>query len=394
VLLLIKVQLYPGYPLPDPSWITEGARSLAGVLRGFPAELLVLVGGAFLWWRGWHTATREVSFTTIVTGFQFGVVTLLLVLFLASFTEAAVGNAYLLVLAFLGFALASMAMARSQETVGRWTGIQRRRWTGLLLVSTGLVLLLGILVGALVTADLLQLLVAALGWMWGLLVKAFVFLANLWPASELPEPLPGTPSSAGEEEALRQGIRDWLPRIFRQVGGYAVIGTMTVLLVLAMWQISSQVAGWLRRMLTVPKGTVEPLSGAFREDILALLRGLAKALLSIILVMRGWLGWRRRASFPQGAASVRGVYRSMLRWAARAGWPRASSQTPYEYLRALEPQLATGKEHLEAITLAYVSTRYGCYLPGGEEPGRVRESWHILRRVRLRRPDKDAAITT
>ncbi|GAJ09740.1 unnamed protein product, partial [marine sediment metagenome] len=244
------------------------------------------------------------------------------------------------------------------------SGLYQGHWSGLLLVSISLVLILGLIVGSAITPDLLQLVWTAVKWVLGLIMKVLAFIASLFPASEPVELPPAMPMPEMEPdggfklwtmpEAVRSGLRITLGAVFF---GLALV---------ALWRVSSQIFGWLRRKLasSMAGAEFEPLPGAFRADLLGFLKRILSGLLRLRLpfLTRGKL----RSVLPE-VASVRQLYRQLLRWAATSGYPRHISQTPHEYLYTLVDLLPEAREDLGFITQQYVTARYGTSLPTEDE---------------------------
>jgi len=82
--------------------------------------------------------------------------------------------------------------------------------------------------------------------------------------------------------------------------------------------------------------------------------------------------------------SVRQIYRQLLRWASSGGYPRHQSQTPYEYFYTLAGLLPEAQAELDLITQQYVRTRYGASPPAEIKLQELRQSWHKVRRSRLK----------
>jgi len=148
--------------------------------------------------------------------------------------------------------------------------------------------------------------------------------------------------------------------------------------------VSSQIIHWLRQRLeNLNDVEVEPMSGAFLDDLLYLFKAL---LLSISRFFRFLLRpfrpqKSRRASAPE-ISSIRTIYRRMLGWAASAGCPRKATQTPYEYLRVLAQWLPEVGQDFTLITNHYVLVRYGDFVPGHDTLHQVKATWENLRQFK------------
>ena len=135
---------------------------------------------------------------------------------------------------------------------------------------------------------------------------------------------------------------------------------------------------------------VESLPGAFKADMINLLRSILNGLFWLFR-----LPYRLKRLpglvLPE-ADSARQVYHHFLRWTGAGGYPRQVFQTPYEYLTSMVKLLPEAQEDLAIITEQYVAARYSSSLPGGDELNRMKQSWHRVRRNRLRKPHGEPAV--
>jgi len=384
MLLMVKVQLFWDLPLSDPAWLLSVPRSIAEVIYTFRPELLILLSTGIIWWLSRQLASRAVNFAAMVTEFQFGLVMLILIFFIASGLEATPDNPVPIALAFFLFALLGISVAHALEGTSWLSGLYQGHWSGLLLVSIGVIFILGLLITWVVTPDLLQLFWAAIKWTWGLIwaliMEIIIFLASLFPTLE-PAELPPAPSMPAMEPA--EDFRLWtMPEGLRsgmRIGwSVLVIGAILV----ALWRISSDIFRWLRRRLASMAGAeFEPLPGAFRADLLNLLKRILFKLLG--LKLPSWLRKKETASPP--VASVRQIYRQLLRWADAAGCSRHVSQTPHEYCYTLAGLVPEAGEDLDSITQHYVRARYGALLSTTNELDGLSQAWHRVKQTRLKK---------
>ncbi len=385
MLLSVKIQLFSDLQWLDVAWLQALPQSITQLLYTFRPELLILVSSAVLWWLGRRLSFRRMNFVTLVTEFQFGLVILLITILIASALEVDLTGSVLLTLVFFFFALLGISIAHAQEGTTWLSDIHKGHWSWLLLVSIGLILIVGLLIGTVVSPELLQAVVAALKWIWGWIVKAIAFIASLFPAPEpgemplLPAPEPGIQPDEGFKlwtipESLRRGLNIAM--------GILWIG----LILVALWQVSSQIYKWLRRRLAGMAGAeVEPLPGAFRADFLAFIRHIFHKLLEFKVLF----GLVRKSGYvlPE-IASVRQIYRQILRWGKAGGCPRQASQTPNDYLCMLVELAPAVSGDLHFITRHYVRARYGTSVPTADELHRLQQSWHRVKQSPLKRSDK------
>ncbi len=389
MLLILKIQLFGGLAWSDPNWLLALPQAIGQIIYlVFRPELLILVSTTIMWWLGRRLAYQRMSFAASVSEFQFGLVILLITFFVISQLKVDPADSVPITLIFFLFALLGISIAHAQEGTSWLSGMNQGHWAGLLLVSISLILILGLLISLVVNPDLLQLIVTALKWVWGLIwgviLKVMAFIASLFPTSgpaELPPaaPMPELEPTPGANiftipEAVENGLR---------------IGWTTLMigfLVFALWRISSQIFGWLRRKLAGMAGAeYEPLPGAFRADFLGLLKRFFR-----LLRLRLSFHFRRKPSsmIPE-IASVRQIYRQLLHWVDTRGYPRQTSQTPHEYLYTLVALLPEAHLDLEFITRQYVGARYGTSSPTEDELRTLRQSWHRIKRNRLKKRDKE-----
>jgi len=385
MLLMVKIQLFSDLQWLNPSWLLAIPQAIGQIIYTFKPELLILASTAIIWWLGRRLAYLRINFAASVSEFQFGLAILLLTFWVTSLLRLDLTESVPTALAFFFFALLGTSIAHAQEGTSWLSGLYQGHWSGLLLVSISLVLILGLLIGSVVTPDLLQLVLAALKWVWGLILKVIAFIASLFPEpepGELPPAMPMPQMEPAEEfklwtmpESVRSGLRLGLGMLWLGIS------------LLALWRISSQIYEWLsRRLASMAGAEIEPLQGAFRADLLSLLKRIILKLLRLGLPFR--LARKSKSLLPE-VATVRQIYRQLLRWAATGGYPRHVSQTPYEYLYTLADLLPEARGDLDFITQQYVSTRYGTSLPTEDALHQLRQSWHEISQNRLNRPGSE-----
>ncbi len=380
MLLMIKAQLFSYLALSDPAWLLALPRAIADILYAFEPELLILLGSALLWWLGRRLARIQTNFTTTTTEFQFGLVIILITFFVATQLNAEMADAVPITLVFSFSALLGISIAHSQEGAGWLSGLYQGHWAGLLLVSISLILILGLLVGSIITPDLLQLILDALKWIWSQIMKVVAFLMNLFPEPGPAEPLPAMPAPPPTEPSEGFDMSNIIPESVRS--GLRLVWTILMVgfLLVFLWRVSSQIFRWLRHKLSTTAGAeIEPLRGAFRADILGLLKRILLKLLGFKLPLR-----RQRQPEPPEITSVRHLYHRLLQWAAAQGRPKSVFQTPFEYLAVLEELLPASRNNLHFITRLYVSARYGLSSPSTEELHQLKQSWHQVKQTRIK----------
>ncbi len=380
MLLIVKVQLFTDLAFSDTTWLLAVPRAVAEVVYTFKPELLIVISSGVIWWLGRRLSYLRVDFASLVSEFQFGLFMLAVAFLAASLLEVNLGSSVSIALSFFLFALLGISVAHALEGTSWLSGLYQGHWAGLLLVSIGLILILGLLISLVVTPDLLQLFLIAIRWVWGLIMRVVAFLFSLFPEPGPVEPPPAMPMPGVEPS---EGFKLWTMPVLVQSGlriGWTVM--VVGFLLFALWRVSSSIFGWLRRRLAGMAGAeFEPLPGAFRADFLGLLRRILLRLLGLKLPVR-----LRASAEPLApeVVSVRQVYRRFLRWAADGGYPRLISQTPHEYSYGLAYLLPEVRDDLDLITQQYVRTRYGTSLPTEYELNQLGQSWHRVRQYHLK----------
>jgi len=378
MLLTVKIQLFANLSMFDPAWIQSVPRAFTQLIYAFEPELLILIATGVIWWLGRRLSIVQTNFTTLVAEFQFSLIILLLTFFVASLLEAALAAPVTVTLVYFIFALPGISIAHALEGKSWLSGLYQGHWSGLLLVSIGLILILGLLVSVIITPQLIESILEVLKWLWSQIWKGVLHLISLLPEPGPAEPLPVTPPPSVDADAVvREAVKEFIPKAVREGLGIGWMILMIGGILAALWQISTQIFSWLRRRFAGMGGAeFESLPGGFRADLLAWLKSIIFKLLGLRLLLR------RRATVEKQlpeVASVRQVYRQFLHWASSTGFPRHLSQTPDEYYYELVELLPESQEDLNLITQKYIMTRYGAWIPDEQELQQIKQSWNRIK---------------
>ena len=288
---------------------------------------------------------------------------------------------------------AGAAAAAVGQGAGRWLNAGPRGvWLLLAAANGAAVIACGLLATLAVTPEALQAVSGVLAAGWDAVserLRTFMTgLAGLFPASGIASVRPVGPGAAAPppptlfHEILR------LPEWLRGTAEAATLLIWAVLLAVAVWRTVSQVAGWLRRRAAeIERAEIERVRGAFRQDLLRLLRRLRTWAKALAEWGRARLGLRAAADAESSeAAAVRRAYRRLLAWSAAAGCNRLPAQTPYEFLERLSLWRPWAGPPLARITECYVRVRYGGERPGAAALLEIEQAWREVKTGRASTP--------
>ncbi len=374
-LVLLLVLFYPAAGPADASWTSMTVEALKGIPVEAGAAVFTVPVTGLLWWLGARLANSRMTYETVVTEFQLGLAVLAGSVFIGYLVGVDQSAAVLTAILFVGLGLVGSAATRTDDGNTLRFFRQGGAWWGMLLVSVGLVLLLGLVVGILFTPEAMQFIARGIRALWGLIERVLDATAGLFSSSPAemeippaPEMLPPQDEGQGFSWGLPEG---WL-RPSRIVYGVLVGG----LLLVVIWRVVSQLFDWVRRRAGHGGVEVESLPGAFRLD-------LARLLHQILTWVGGLFAFgrlsRRGRGGPPCATAVRRVYADMLRWGAESGFPRGSSQTPFEYQQTLCMALPVHRTDVTLITASYVRVKYGALSP---TEGELHELTECRRRLK------------
>lgn len=377
----------------EPAWIHSFSGGLFQVSY-LSTQQLTLACSVLLWWLGSRLLRLRLDFATSLTEFQFGVAILLILFFFESQWDLDLPGLVPLTMAFFVFSFAGTAITHAREGAGWLSGPFRSRWMSLLIFTLVVVLMGGMIIVALVKPDILKLILSLLsmGWtfFWDLIFRVLSFLASLF-SSDQPAPLPAMPAMPAPPPESPSWVKLFrLPEWVRRVGSVVMVCIWMILILAAIWSVSSQIIRWLRQRLEgMSEVEVEPMSGAFLDDLLYLFKWLF--LLTGRFFRFVLRPFRRKRKMPEVSAeisSIRTIYRRMLDWAATLGCPRDVTLTPLEYLKVLSDRIPEAGHEVSIITHQYVLVRYGDYQPTRDTLGRVKATWERLRAVKPAVPGK------
>jgi hypothetical protein len=309
-MLTVKLHLYPAAAWADTAWLMSIPLSIVHVIHDFEPALLVLLSSIILWWLGKRAAQCKPDFIRLLAEFQFGLILLIIAFLIASASDVKIRGVIPLALAFFCFALTGVSTAHSRQDKSWLASMQQGHWGWLLAISICAILIIGLIIGLFVSRDLLQVAVDALKWLWGIFLRIMEFLASLMPDTGGEAALPPPAAMPGTEETetfrlfrLSEGARSVL--------NILMLCIWSVILILALWRVSSQIYNWLARRSARMEGVeVQQLKGAFWADMKAMFKYIGSAFTDLL---KRLFHVEQKSELP-GTAFIRTTYRQMIRW--------------------------------------------------------------------------------
>ena len=297
VLLTVKIQLFGELAWTDTTWLLAVPRAIADIIHTFKPELLVIIVTGVLWWLGGRLVYLQNGFAAQVGEFQLGLVMLVITFLVSSQIGVDLGGPLPVMLVFFLFALLGMSLAHAMEGTSWLSSLNRGHWSVFLLLNIGLILIVGVLISALVTPHLLDILWSGITWVCGYIfwpINAvydwITRLFHLKPAASLNSDEPPPPPSGGHSELVHTVLA---------IVWTLLIGSVVLIGLIRMW---SDILRWLRRKLAdMQEAEFEPLPGTFRVDLFGLLRCILYKLMSL------------RLPFPGGKKGSRQYHRKWTR---------------------------------------------------------------------------------
>src|SRR5919199_373681 len=338
----VRLDQYPGGGLVE--WVVPFLSAVALTLGQVSAPVLAFALALYVWWRGVGIGAQQPSFVDVETAFRWGIGLLIAFgLILAITTRPSLlpsleAQTTPFVVGFFFVSLLTLALGRLESLRSRTRALGlNTQWFGVLLVVAGLVVVAALILGQLLSFNLLTAatrpLFDLLGQLLVLLMYVIVIplayviewliylvLSLINPNTDQPPPQPPQPSD----------VDDLLQRLFSRVltpellVALKALGAAAPVLLMQLW------LDWLRRVLGRRLAS---------GDRAALARGEPGAIAA------------------EEPVSVRALYLKVLRLGDSVGARRASATTALEHLPALRHALEPA-DGLTDLTDAYLRARY------------------------------------
>ncbi len=361
-------------------WLGLLVRAMAVMLGQVSAAALAFGLGLFLWWRGVRLGIQTASYSDVESAFRWGIGLLVAyVLIMAISTRPSLlpvleAQTTPFVVGFFFFSLLTLALGRLESLRTRTRALAiNSQWLGVLVVVAGVVVLLALLVGQLLSFDLLVVATRPLFDLLGLVLLILIYiiviplayivewliyfilsLVNADPTRQPPQPYqPGEVDNL-LQRLLSQSVPPELLAALKAVGAALVLGV--VLLVIARaaarWRSSSadaDAAGEERDSLWEPD--------RLRRALIAWLRALFRRGSPVVAGESNRDATPPRSGGTPAVASVRELYRQLLGLGEAAGSRRMPITTPLEHLPSLQRRLEPEAD-IARLTAAYLDARY------------------------------------
>jgi hypothetical protein len=265
-----------------------------------------------------------------------------------------------------------MGRLESLRTRTRALGVNSQ-WLGALIIVAGLVVLLALVIGQLLSFELLTvatrplfdllgqvivvliyLVVIPLAYIIQLLIYLILSLIKADPNRVPPQPYQPADMDNLLQRLLSEGVSPQLLAVLKAAGAALVLGVALLL-------IARAAARWRSSSADVDAVAEERDSvwaaGRFQRALIEWLRALFRRGSSIAVGQSNEAPTSARETASPAVASVRELYRELLGLGESAGARRRSITTPLEHLPSLQHSLEPA-ENIARLTAAYVEVRY------------------------------------
>jgi hypothetical protein len=393
VLVAVRFDQYPG--ASGLEWLGSLAGALAVVIGQPSGPALALALGLFVWWRGVRLGSQMASFADVESGFRWGIGLLVsFALVLAVSTRPALlptieAQTTPFVVGFFFVSLLTLALGRLESLRSRTRALAlNTQWLGVLIFVAGAVVLVALVIGQLLSFDLLMVatrplfdllgqvlllalyvVVIPLAYLVEWLVYLLLSLLPAWTNQQPPQLLQPADVDNRLQRLLAQEIPPELLMVLKAAGAALLLGV-------ALLAVARATSRWRRPSSDADASAEERDSlweaGRLRRAVLGLLRRLFR---------RGPAGAGGSVgpanAVLEGAAlaqpsSIRELYRQLLRLGESVGAPRGAATTPLEHLPSLQNSLEPAGDAAQ-LTHAYLAVRYAELEPSLAETEAVRD---------------------
>lgn len=324
-----------------------------------------------LWWRGMSLGADELQPRTAELHLQAG----MLLLILTSFATLFIRNdeVFIPIIAFFIGALGAMPLCNLEMTANNSSGRpvpMTRGWWGWIALTVFGVLAIGLMVSALITgrsaAEILALLI-------GVILLPIILLLSIIPVTALDalvEFLRRLSLNFGQLALFGQGIQQ-LPQNENTSPPVAVPPEFNLFFALIVLAGVALLVIWLMQRADKPLFSPQATSGDI-EGVLPDEKKEAEGVISRALglsALRRWLA----------QMTIRRLYVRAANEAGKRGHKRTPSQTPYDFLPAMQRAFPEHAGEARDITEAYVAAHYGQVPDSDEALDALKQAWERMR---------------
>lgn len=339
----------------------------ADIFTMAPAFVTAIV----LWWRGMSLGNEELHPRTAELHLQAG----MLLLILSSFATLFIHNeeVYIPIIAFFIGALGATPLCNLEMTAHSSSGRpvpMTRGWWGWIALTVFGVLAIGLMVSALITgrsaAEILALLI-------GVILLPIILLLSIIPVTALDalvEFLRRLSLNFGQLALFGQGIQQ-LPQNENTSPPVAVPPEFNLFFALIVLAGVALLVIWLMQRADKPLFSPQATSGDI-EGVLPDEKKEAEGVISRALglsALRRWLA----------QMTIRRLYVRAANEAGKRGHKRTPSQTPYDFLPAMQRAFPEHAGEARDITEAYVAAHYGQVPDSDEALDALKQAWERMR---------------
>ena len=407
LVIVVRLDLSGGYGLFDFDWF--------GYVGGDISFLLGAAGyGVFLLWRGISVTTELPTIETLHRRFLLGLTAVLIAFVFAMVTDESGDSRHPLVslgvygVAYFGAGMVAIALANlrniRREMIKRSddTAPSIRQWMVFPIVVVAVMVLVSLLVSAAFSFDIAALLLIPITliakgvtaiilygiiWPLGFVAGGFIWLLQRLGGEVEPEPdgVGGAPELTEEGASFPEDnpgymLPDSVVLAVEWTAG--IIAAIVVILIL------------YKALSKFRRGEKEEEEEGSSESLDAW-DGVKGDLRSFLSMMFGWLRRKRdpiaqpmsvpdsvtAAVEEQREFTIKEIYQGLLWEGGAIGRPRRNAETPYEYEGRIQALDTTQEHALDAITEAYVASRYGGLEPDGDNLLLLNRMWRGLKGI-------------
>lgn len=416
--LIVRAEYGAGFALLDGQWFGHISQVLLHSLTPPHPLPIALIATVYLWWRGTSLGRSALHTSDIYLSFILGIIALVLLIIVWSVTWGAESLVELSstlvpnVAAFFFAGLAALALTNLLATQRRMPPeetlrVFNRRWLPILFSIVGSIVLVGMGIASIFSAEFLVLLTRLFNAVGDLLRTVMEYLliplgyvaeGAIWLVQQMAgQSGGGSPagSGGGSGAFIQREIGETGTGLTLSEGAVlAIKWTLFAIVVIAVIFLFARLITRYRSSRERPDVDEFHESlwswGGFRADLRLFLSTFVQRL-------------KRKKKRPgkgspvprwytkdevEGTLGIREIYQRLLWMASYFGVARRRHETPYEYIPRLVQAIPAATEQLGELTSMYIDVRYGDIEAEERQVDYANRLWRALKEL-LHRPDGD-----